>query len=245
MQAHAEESKVFHLQYRSAEEIIPLLLPITGKDKIAGQGQKIVITGSSKTLNAVEEALKWLDTAPKLYIVTVKQERKTFAEKPGSITYGTPSLKDESLTQTIQVLEGRAAYIALRRTLPYADWVGIFGPWTPGVSGAVATETEVNGFFIKVEPRDGLVLVELRAQFSQMGTQRRLMAADLDEHVAALTIEASLGNWVDLGTTTRQKGSSNATYRTPQKNDLQTNIAIKIEEAPISPSKVPPKPQQP
>lgn len=243
-QAFAEESRVFELKHRLAEEVVPLLWPIAGKENIAGQGRYITVKGSAKTIESVKEALTRLDIAPRLYQVTLKQERNVFANKPGSITYGTPGVQDESLTQTIQILEGHAGYMALQKTIPYADWVSLFGQWDSGLSASIAQETAVNGFFIKIEHRNSHhALVEIRTQFAQMGRQSRpLTLPALDEHQSALTTEVPLGQWTTLGTTSREKGANQTTYRTPMQDDVHLSIAIKVEEAPISPSRIPPKP---
>jgi len=160
----AAESRVFELKHRSAEEVVPLLWPIAGKENIAGQGRYITVKGSARTIESVKEALTRLDIAPRLYQVTLKQERSVFADKPGSITYGTPGVQDESLTQTIQILEGHAGYMALQKTIPYADWVSLFGQWDSGLSASIAQETAVNGFFIKIEHRNSHALVEIRTR---------------------------------------------------------------------------------
>jgi len=95
-QAHAHTTvvEVIALQHRTAEEVIPLLEPFVGPGgAISGTSGQLIIRATPENLTQIKEILAKIDTAPRRFLITVRQnvtreqlERELTAS--GNVTIG-------------------------------------------------------------------------------------------------------------------------------------------------------------
>ena len=84
-----EKIEVITLNYRSAEQILPLLLPLVGKDgAVTGLQNRLVIRASAKTLAQIKRVVASLDTRPRRLMISVRQNATRDAVAQESRVYG-------------------------------------------------------------------------------------------------------------------------------------------------------------
>jgi type II secretory pathway component GspD/PulD (secretin) len=78
---HAAELQIIHLNYRSAEEIIPLVRPlIDNKAVVTGSDYKLIVRASPQQINDIKILLKELDRPLQQLIISVRQDRQFTGE---------------------------------------------------------------------------------------------------------------------------------------------------------------------
>lgn len=75
---HAEITslKVFPLQHRTVQEVLPVVAPLVGPEgAVTGQGFTLIVRASPTVLQDIERVLAELDSAPRLLRISVRQGR--------------------------------------------------------------------------------------------------------------------------------------------------------------------------
>jgi hypothetical protein len=212
----SQEIEILTLRYRTAEQVLPLLQPfVEPGGALTGRGNQLFLRTTRTNGDQIRRLLVTLDRAPRQLLITVRQDahddratRELRAD--GSVTIGTRrsfgnielrgdngrSIGTRSATQSVRVLEGGRASIALATAVPFT-----FRQWTPTAQGGwVATDQTVyddavTGFV--VEPRvDGdTVTLDIAPE------QAAYSGSTVDRHRLATTVRGRLGEWISLGAT--------------------------------------------
>jgi type II secretory pathway component GspD/PulD (secretin) len=76
VQAGETAIETFDLEYRTAEEVVPLLRPLVPRPGVVtGMRDQVIVRGSPEAIQAVAEVLERLDRAPRRLMISVRQER--------------------------------------------------------------------------------------------------------------------------------------------------------------------------
>lgn len=147
--AHAQSTvlEVVTLNYRTAEQVIPVLAPLIPKPgTISGLQQQLIIRTTPANLADLKKVLTTLDAMPRRLLITVRQDAaldsdRIRAEISGNASSdgtqsravvqagrgddivrgrvdSTRSLDSDRNTQTLQVLEGNSAFIRTGLSVP-------------------------------------------------------------------------------------------------------------------------------
>ena len=132
--------EVITLNYRTAEQVMPLLRPMLDKNgTMTGMQNQLIVRTSPANLNELKKILATIDAMPRRLLITVRQDAALERDRSeaqagarivtgsGSVVVGeagrsgdsglraridnTRSLNDDRNTQSIQVLEGNSAFI--------------------------------------------------------------------------------------------------------------------------------------
>lgn len=87
--AAQEKIEVITLNYRSAEQILPLIQPMVGKDgAVTGLQNRLVIRTSAQNLAQIKKVIATLDTQPRNLMITVRQNTTRDALAQESSVFG-------------------------------------------------------------------------------------------------------------------------------------------------------------
>ena len=81
-----EKIEVITLNYRSAEQILPLIQPMVGKDgAVTGLQNRLVIRASAQNLAQIKKVIATLDTQARNLMITVRQNTtRDDGKRPGT-----------------------------------------------------------------------------------------------------------------------------------------------------------------
>jgi type II secretory pathway component GspD/PulD (secretin) len=206
--------EVIPLRHRTAEQVLPALRPfLEPGGTLSAHGNQLIVRTSPVNLSELRAALAAIDTPQRRLVIHVRyggsasggrrslgaDVNVTLGERPDARArahgFEARSGSEERADQTIQVLDGGRAFIAVGTTRPLAQRQVVR---TPG--GVVTAQTTTlqelqNGF--DVVPRavgDGVVL-EIAERRETPGVAPGVAQVQR----LATTIRARLGEWVELG----------------------------------------------
>ena len=209
--AAAAVTETLPVRHRPAAELAPLLRPLAGPDgAVVAAGDALVVRATPERLEAVREALRALDRAPRRLRLTVRAlaagERldahagADIAAGPGgaAVTARVRSTRARETArrgQSVEALEGRWVRIATGALLPYLER-------SVTVTGAGTTTTEsvgyrpaLTGFLARARlAADGSVTVEIRAADERTRDGAALETAGLET-----VVRGRPGEWLPLG----------------------------------------------
>lgn len=224
--AVAAELEVITLKYRSAEQVIPVIRPLLAPGgSVSGMQNQLILRTTSANLRDLRNVLASLDTLPRRLMISVRQDAETANAQSGAELSGSDGSSSsqgrqgvaariyesrgatgDRITQQLQVLEGNPAYIHVGQSIPVAART-----LTRTVNGLVATDSVdyrdlATGF--EVVPR-----VSGERVFLDISSRRETPVggrggADVERVVTSAS--ARLGEWFELGASTRDESRSDS-----------------------------------
>jgi len=224
LQSHAtNDFKIFTLQHRFAEEVLPTIQAVIGNHGTASAIQnQLIVRTDSKTMAEVEQTIATLDTARENFTISVKRQnnvtgtsRNTAIKgrtRIGNVAIQTGNdarsgrdgiqigLEDnqtssrQSSQQFIRVTDGAPAYISVGESIPYtSEWVMLTRRYAVR---QVSTEfVDIGtGFTVRARSIGSQVELEITPTFSSLQQNGRIEFEQLSS-----TVRAQRGEWVNLG----------------------------------------------
>lgn len=246
--AAAQSIEVLTLRYRTAEDVLPLVRPFveTG-GAVTGHGNQLFLRASATNRKQIEQLLTQLDRAPRQLVIAVRQSRASESSErhvgvDGSVTVTTRtvtrsgaitarddhSVGTRSAEQSIRVLEGGRATIAIGTAVPFT-----FRRWLPQPGDAwIATDQTVfyeaiTGFVVRPQLAGDVVTLEI------MPEEAELRAGAVETARLATQIRMRLGEWVSVsGADVRSSEAAGGLFSTGREVlSTQRGVWVKVEEA--------------
>lgn len=225
----ATEFKIFTLQHRFAEDILPMIRPLVGNEGTASAMQNnLIIRTTPANMAEIEQIISTLDTARQNLKITVNRNKNISTsgnstevsgrKRIGNATIETSSnrriirdgvaLDIESQqsnrsignTQFIQVIDGEKAFISVGQSVPYTqEWVTLTQRYA-SVQRTTQFVTIDTGFAVRPRTIGNQVELEITPRFSQLN-QRGI----IDFETLSTTIRTNRGEWIDLANIMQQK----------------------------------------
>lgn len=222
----AEVLEAIPLQYRLAEELVPLLQPLLPPGAaVTGTGDVLLVRGDAATLRQVREALATLDRAPRQLLITVGQATDATRQSSGghgSATIGSGDVQvgvnrppgagsgaqvtvhdhatraDVRSTSNVRALEGREVYVSVGESRPVTTTTVVGGDrHRPIVSQATDYRDARSGFY--ATPRVNGDRVTLEISPTQQAFARNAPAGTVATQTLHTTVSGRLGEWLELG----------------------------------------------
>jgi hypothetical protein len=254
----AETLEAIPLQYRLAEELLPILQPLLPPDAaLTGAGDVLLVRADAATQQQVRDAVATLDRPPRQLLITVGQATTgttTATSARGSATIGTgdvqvgvnrPPGPDAGARVTVQAgrdqvelrdissvraLEGREVWIALTTSRPFTSTSTIHGG-RHGVTQVhtVGRQDAQTGFLAIPHLRGDLVMLEISPSQQQLGTRGD---AGIETRALTTTVSGRLGEWIELGgISTSGTDGTTGLITWGQRSELtQYSAWVKVEE---------------
>jgi type II secretory pathway component GspD/PulD (secretin) len=265
--------EVIPLQYRSGEQVIPVIRPLLGPDSsVSGFQNQLVIRATPAELAQVRRVLAGIDTAPRRLLITVRQDAdsdrsRREAEISGSIgndnarvtipgsgsrSGGNVVLRegDDRLrarvvdtqrsgssgsTQSIQVLEGRSAFIRIGESRPVRSRQVVRTIVNGQVVDRVVEGTEYRnadiGFSVLPRLQGDIVTLDIDPRNESFDDARR---GTVNVQRLTTTVSGRLGEWIDLGGITDSRSDERSVLlgRSSTRTDERRGAQVKVEELP-------------
>lgn len=265
--------EVIPLQYRSGEQVIPVIRPLLGPDSsVSGFQNQLVIRATPAELAQVRRVLAGIDTAPRRLLITVRQDAAIERDRreaeisgslgndnariaiPGSgsrsggnvvLREGDDRLRARVIdtqrsgssgsTQSIQVLEGRSAFIRIGESRPVRSRQVVRTIVNGQVVDRVVESTEYRnadiGFSVLPRLQGDIVTLDIDPRNESFDDARR---GTVSVQRLTTTVSGRLGEWIDLGGITDSRSDERAALlgRSSTRTDERRGVQVKVEELP-------------
>jgi type II secretory pathway component GspD/PulD (secretin) len=251
--AWGESLQVIDLQYRTAQEIIPVLQPLLEPGAaLTGQDYKLFVRTSSANLAEIRAALAQIDRRPRQLVVSVGQGAREEFEQLHTSVSGTIRTGDavasvnerprgsSSLTiratdaserannggvASVQVMEGASALIGAGSSVPIVTTVAAGVGRRPWAVSSSSFRNVESGFLVTPRVNGQLVVLDIEQQ------HERIDGDQIETQRLTTQVSARLGEWVQLGrlsesATSSSRGLLNRAYQT--RSD-ERSIWVKVD----------------
>ena len=249
--------EIIQLHGRPVEEVIPIVRPfIAPGGSVAGMGDQLILRTSKQNLKEIRRILEHIDRPPRRLMISVRQGARSLEQHGGvaadvriegdggSIGVGRPPAEegirlrgiggstrsDLNLSQRIQTLEGRPAFIATGRSVPVTGDRFVAGGPFPAYGERTYYRDQTSGFYALPRLNGDRVTIEISPRIERRGS----VGGEYDWQQSRSVISGRLGEWIPLAASTRSttgEGSAAARhYGTSDRND--TMLFLKVEEIP-------------
>ncbi len=257
--ALAQDMQIIDLQYRRADDLIPILQPLLEPgDAITGLDDKLFVRADPSTLARLIAALEVIDQPLRQLVITVGQDssadvsasrvRGAATVSSGDVSVGVnrPPGTGNSVqvdatghsqrtvtrnVSSVRTLDGTEAYIAVGQQVPFTST-----QVTPGWGGPATTRSTTfrdvsTGFYATARVNGDMVTLTIspRQQSYDRARGGMINTAGTDS-----TINARLGEWVELGAVRESGSGADGGLLVWGRRTAQSQYTswIKVEEAP-------------
>lgn len=226
-------TQVIPLNYINADAAQQALKPLLQPgETISHSGSQLIVNVSPKTLTTVESVLKDIDVPPVTFNIYIHQDQAnwlndntTGGEDSDSINYGTSSQSNASNSQSVQVMSGSSAFIAMGSNVPVVSSVSA-GFWNPGVSYQRMQANQ--GILVEPQLQGDRVRLKVRRMNNQVDNTN---AQQINNQNVDTTTMVPLDTWVKLGSTGQADNtgdSSNINYNAGANYQQKGTLYIKV-----------------
>lgn len=253
--ARAQELEIIALRHRTADELLPLLRPFVDADgALSGQGFQLFLRTTPSNARQLKQMLAALDRAPRQLVISVRQDRAGDSSSRSIGADGSVTITDRRITgdlqvgagdtrttgasgatQTVRVLEGGRAFIAIGTAIPMT-----FRQLVTTPQGL----TEVRGtvFYDAVTRFQALPRVAGDQVTIELAPERtEIRATGIERAQLATTVRGRLGEWIALGgADQRGESSTGGLLSSAQQSQSSTrSVWLKVEEIDAAPTNMP------
>jgi hypothetical protein len=228
--AHAQPlvMGILPLQYRTVEQVIPIVRPLVPPPgTVSGIQNQLIVQTTPANLAEIRALLERIDALPRRLLISVRQEGDAVATEGrasvegggtlgrGEVSVGNPrpgggasvqvystdrSQADRTLQQ-VQALEGQPATIHAGRSAPVPVRQVVRGPAGVQVVDSVEYRDVSTGFQVVARLSGDQVILDILPQ-RQAAAAGAVPGAVSTQQIAT-TVRGRIGEWIDLGGTVR------------------------------------------
>jgi type II secretory pathway component GspD/PulD (secretin) len=251
----ASEFKIFTLQHRFAEDILPTIQAIVGSNGTTSAIQnQLIVRTDSQTMIEVEQTIATLDTARENLKIRVKRQNNMTGSSSNASVKGRTRIGNativtgndsrhgrdgvninlennqtqslQSSEQFIQVADGAPAYISVGESVPYtSEWMLLTQRYA-----VTQTNTEFieigTGFTVRARSIGRQVELDITPTFSKLKQYGRLEFEQLTS-----TVMVERNEWVNIGGIMQEKDEISRTILSSKNGRSYENnqIFIRVE----------------
>lgn len=219
----ASDFKIFTLQHRFAEEVLPTIQAVVGNRGTASAIQnQLIVRTDSKTMAEVEQTIATLDTVRENFTISVKRQNSFAGSSRNSSIRGRTHIgnatiqtgndarigrdgiqigiednqtnSQQSSQQFIRVTDGAPAYISVGESIPYTnEWIVLTRRYAVR---QISTEfVDIGtGFTVRARSIGNQIELEITPTFSRLQQDGRIEFEQLSS-----TVRVQRGEWVNIG----------------------------------------------
>lgn len=241
-------TEIITLQHRTVEEVIPVVQPLLPREgRVTGLRGQLVVRTTPANLAELRQVLAALDTPLKQLQITVAQGSRAEAARGGSglsgqmgagdprvqvRIYDTRSLDDVRVLQTLQVTEGRSAFILVGESRPVRDRAVartiVGGRVVEHVVDGVDYRDANTGFYVRPRVMGERVTLDIAPQREAFVPGR---PGAVDVQRVSTTLSGALGEWIEVGGSVEERGSDREVLlgRAGARGTEHRSIYLKVE----------------
>ena len=246
----AQAMEVIELRSKSAEDVLPALLPLVEPGGVlTGTNNQLFLKASARNRAEIRRAVAAIDTPARRLIIRIAQnlhadEHGRGAEGGGQAVLGstrhaqggatvwdTQSVRGENAAQMVQTVDGGRAFIQVGRSLAVPMRQVIVGAGGTLVNEGVVYRDIGSGFYATPHVNGQRVMLEISQQAENIDPAYGRGAVNSQR--LATTVSGQLGEWIELGGSGRQAVGRQTGAFSVGTGDVraQRSIWLKIEEA--------------
>lgn len=246
-------SEVLQLNYRMAQDVLPVVQSVLGEEgRATAYGNQLIINASPEKISELRSVLAQIDTQPRRLLITVDtqgtqynsehgyQADGSIGGRHGEVIVGQGELDGrdrvriirnntqnrDGTVRTVQTLEGSAVLVQTGQNVPQRSTR--YGPY-----GQVYEHTEYRalnqGFYLTATVHGDTVQIELNSQNDRLSEQRNEV---INTQSLSSRVSGRLGEWIAVGanqadSNSRQTGFLQKRYSTGRSdNQLQVKVEV-------------------
>lgn len=243
--------RVIQLQHRPDNDMIRLLQPLLGSgERVAGNGQQLILQADSSRLDELEQLISTLDTPLRRLLILVDNNSSGISSERGidvqgrirgregkvvlgeqgargnriDIRHYSTSDRDSGL-RSIQTLEGSAAFIQTGQLQPRQQWAQD----QHGRASLQTVQRELSqGFYVTPTVQGNRVTLALDSRNDNISRNNPDI---IEQHSLSTRISGSLNEWIDVGAidADSQHDSSGITSNIKSYSIKTNNLRIKVQ----------------
>ncbi|NLD14781.1 MAG: hypothetical protein GX665_06775 [Gammaproteobacteria bacterium] len=244
------EMRVIQLQYRQDSEMIRLLQPLLNpQERVAGNGQQLVLQADSGRLDELQALITTFDTPPRRLLITLDDSGSGISSEQGVDMQGRihgrhgeistdryngsnrveirrySSQGSNSGTRSIQTLEGSAAFISTGQQVPQQQWS--YDHHGRPVVQTIQREAR-QGFYVIPSVQGDRVTLEVDSRNDHFSRQNPRI---LEQQAVSTRVSGYLGQWIELGSISggSAHNSSEITSRSKSYSSHNNTLRIKVQ----------------
>ena len=256
MLAWSQQLEIIALNYRTAEQVLPVLKPLLEPGgTLSGMQNQLFVRTSPKNLAELKQVLAGIDTLQRRLMISVRQDSAGAVERHGAGVTGTVgggsvvisnepggaanergatarvfstrSASDDRLVQQIHALEGSPAFIQMGQSLPIVNRSVTPTPRGAVVSESLAYRDVTSGFEVVPRLAGERVVLDISPRRETPGP-----AGSVDVRSMASSVSGRLGEWIELGGMVQNDSRQRSGLLAGSSNLRQDNrrVWIKVEE---------------
>lgn len=248
---------ILPLQYRTAEQVIPLLRPLVpAPGTVSGIQNQLIVHTTPANLAEIRSVLERIDTMPRRLLISVRQDGDAAATAErasvegsistgrGELSLGSPrpgggigaqvhstdrSQSDRTLQQ-VQALEGQPAMIHAGRATPVPVRQVVRGPAGVQVIESIEYREASTGFQVVARVSGDQVILDILPQ--RQAAAAGAAPGTVSTQQLATTARGRLGEWIDLGGTVRTVDDRQSVLlgRAGAASGEQRRVLVRVEE---------------
>lgn len=219
----ASDFKIFTLQHRFAEEVLPTIQAVVGNRGTASAIQnQLIVRTDSKTMAEVEQTIATLDTVRENFTISVKRQNSFAGSSRNSSIRGRTRIgnatiqtgndarigrdgiqigiednqtnSQQSSQQFIRVTDGAPAYISVGESIPYTnEWILLTRRYAVRQISTEFVDIST-GFTVRARSIGNQIELEITPTFSRLQQDGRIEFEQLSS-----TVRVQRGEWVNIG----------------------------------------------
>lgn len=250
--------EIIRLEGRPVEQVLPIIRPFLIEGGSAGgMNNQLILRTSKENLEEIRRILQRIDRPPRRLVISVRQGALGMERDSGvaadvrvrageSIDIGTgrpmadagirlhglssSTRSDLTVSQRVQTLEGRPAFISTGRSVPVTRERFIAGAPLPAYGSRTRYRNITQGFYALPRLNGDRVTIELSPQMERFGTR----GGEFDIQRVRTVVSGRLGEWIAVGQSSRHGGSGASTTlrRLSTRDHQDSTLYLKVDELP-------------
>lgn len=221
-------TKVIPLNYIGADVAVQALEPLLKPgESMSHTSHQLIVNASPETITTLSSVLQQLDVPPVVFNVFVHQGEANWLSNNQSndVVYTTSTQSNAANNQSVQVVSGASAFIAMGSNVPVVSSVS-GGFWNQGVSYQRMNAQQ--GLLVEPQLHGGRVTLKIRRINNKMNNTN---SQEMDSQSVDTTTIVPLDQWVKLGSSGQadnETPSSDTVYGTTGNYENNTTLFIKV-----------------
>ncbi|MFM9881654.1 MAG: secretin N-terminal domain-containing protein [Burkholderiales bacterium] len=240
----ADEVEIVVLKHRTLDQVLPMLKPLVDAGgAVSGMENQVIMRTNARNLNQLKKVLASIDVPQRRLTISVRQTRDAVVLSEGmdvgvatgsaqGRVYSSRSANDEVVTQQVQTVDGKAAFIAIGQSVPFQTQSVIPTPAGYGVVESTLIRNVSTGFSVMPRVLGDRVTLDIHPRRETLGGST---PASVESQSVGSTVTGRLGEWIRLGGAT---GATSGADRgrvlssASASRDEHRTVWVKVDEVP-------------
>ena len=252
-QALSAATEVIALNYRSADEVLPAVQSVLGKDgRVSPYGNQLIVNAAPEKIEEIRQLLEQLDTRPRRLLISVDSSESNYLNDRGYRADGSISAGDAEVqigrgeidgrdqvriirrstasrgggTQQVQASEGYPALIQVGQSVPITT--SSRDPY-----GQVYSNTEyrnvTRGFYVTASLAGEIVHISISSNRDRLSQSQ---PGVIDLQSTDTRVSGRLGEWIAIGGVNQQSQAEQGDFlqhrSTQGREDMTLRVKVEV-----------------